>query len=263
MTSGHVPDKQYGDPAQRLLSAVDAAARAGDHAPTATGYTIWSSVFNISERDIESFMKFYSRLLSLPAATRAALQRTGRTNLDFIEEYLSRVESALTFDALKAPWKDSASNFDDRTIVALRAASAIISDNATINLSADNLKNIQREVDELRNDVNLADVPEELRQFLLDAIEEISDALRFYWISGSSGLVSAVDRATGGLVRTAASNTATVRDSRVTRLAKLLSTIVVGLSLANQAYQLEQHISDFPHPPAIERGDHDQGPTTP
>jgi len=149
-------------------------------------------------------------------------------------------------------------------VIALRAASAIISDNASIHLSSDDLKNLQDEVNELRDDVDLANIPEDLRQFLLDAMQELSDALHSYWISGSFGLTSAVDRATGGLVRTVASDPATVRDSRVSRLTKLLSTIVVALNLANQGYQLEQHISDFPHQlTAIERGSHDQGPTAP
>lgn len=264
MTSSHVQGKLPEDPAARLLHAIEAAARAGDQAPTATGYSIWSSAFNISEKNIQSFMKCYSRLVSLPAAVRAALQRTGRTNLDFIDEHLCRVESALTFDALKAPWKESAGNLDDRTAIALRAASAIMSDNTAIHLNPDDLENLQDDVNDLRNDVRLADISEDLRQFLLDAIQEISDALDFYWISGSSGLTCAVDRATGGLVRTVASDPATVRDSRVSRLTKVLSTIVVALSLANQGYQLEQHISDFSHRPAtIEQGSRDQRPTVP
>lgn len=262
VTSSHVQGKQPGDPAERLLHAVEAAARAGEQTPTAAGYNIWSSVFNISENDIQSFTKSYSRLVSLPAAVRAALQRTGRVNLDFIDEHLRRVESALTFDALKAPWKQSANNFDDRTAIALRAASAIILDNAAIHLGSDDLKNLQDEVNDLRDDVDMADIPEDLRQFLLDAIQDLSDALRFYWISGSSGLVSAVDRATGGLVRTIASDSATARDSRVSRLTKVLSTIVVALSLANQGYQLEQNISGLPHnPAAIEQGSQDQEST--
>lgn len=157
--------------------------------------------------DEATFFPAYGRLLQLPAQIDTAVKEhvdLEHHDLADLMVWQPHVQAAF-LQTLSLTGRIDAvlQHYDDNDIRALRICGSLLSASGAAELPVDPavLEELRQRVQELHDDVlETPEVPEDLKRFILNQLDEIRKALREFQISGTAAIEEVLERVTGAVV---------------------------------------------------------------
>ena len=234
------------NPAGRLHNLL-AAAKATD-AGQAAG-VVWGSILGANyPNELAVLLTRLAAVVDLPEKARQDLQSLGHGLGDSDDEELyfeplSQAEAAFAGLHLKSPIRDFQSLITENVLFGLRAVSRELHRSKRSKPLPDGqaLADLLGSTHDLLREVIDADVDEELRAFLIEHLNDMTEAIQEYRIVGREVLEAVVDRTTGNLLRRPDLRPVIQKAPLGKRFLELMKHLLVVLSVVNSSFDAIDH----------------------
>ena len=185
------------NPAGRLYEILN-AARSKPSSHQIRG--AWAEVFDVKPTDMRSIYALLVELMDLVDRAKKSVQQLPGVNHDLYLRWIPNVEHVLTYSQLSVKWAELQRNLDDTTMNQLEFCSELLSRRTGEKVISDeDLSKLQMEVETLLDKVLSANLPEELKDVLIEKLEEIRQAILAYRVRGNEGLRRALGSSLGAM----------------------------------------------------------------
>jgi len=224
------------NPAGRLYNLLVEARK---QPPGTEARKVWALLLHVESNDTPTLLRRLARVLEVPALIRERVARQQSVNRALLLEWMPSVELALSNVTLGGPWKSFLGHFDEKTMYGLNLCSDILSRHcAETIIDEGELENIGQEVGTLIEEISGARIEEDVKQFMLDHLAAITDALNDYWIAGATPLRKALESSVGAIVLDSSIISKVNAAPHGSRFWTIVGRVGVVLSIAWNALQL-------------------------
>lgn len=191
----------------------------------------WGELLETKEPAL--LMARLGQVMALPQAILEAVEEAHPGTGKHHAHWVVQLSAAFGQQNLDGQWQTFRSHLSPQTIsnVAV-AASALDGRSSFKHLSSDELSTIRQKVDELDNTVLEADLPPDIRRYLVRQVQRMRAAIDEYWISGGEPLVELVETTFGHLGTNAACREA-IKTPAGQRIAVALAFVADSITVAN------------------------------
>lgn len=183
------------NPATRLLNIVNKARTIPGDLTVTKG---WAKLLDLDTDDFPIVLQGIVDSLELVKDTRLSVQSLDSYNHNLYLEPINKIESAFKVLRFDVQWGTIQNYFDEKTIYGLSICSDLLSQKSSEKpLEDDALKELLDEVAALTEDIVASDLPDALKNFLLEQTEKLRSALLQYRIYGDKYLKSRLERVLG------------------------------------------------------------------
>jgi hypothetical protein len=189
---------QVENPAARLLAFVNKALSVTGNLKAMEG---WAKVLELEPDNFIGIFEGMTDTIQLTIQTREAISSLP-DGYDKVLLFapINKILFAINATNLQGYWQTITNNFDLITITSLQFCSTILAQHMNeASLSDDKIKFWLQEIDDLLDSINTSEVPEQLKIFFVEHLEMLRLALLHYWIFGTVGVQSSVERTIGAL----------------------------------------------------------------
>jgi hypothetical protein len=142
------------------------------------------------------------QLVNLVQETRSAVLRLEAIDHKLYVDPLDRIQEVLVDVNFEAPWSNYSSRLNDVVLNSLQYVAERLSwTSSEVPIERKVLDEMRQEVEALASDVLNAELPGDLRELIIERLEEIRRALLVYRLNGASGLKRTVDESVGVIFR--------------------------------------------------------------
>ena len=187
------------NPAGRLY---DVLSNAKKHPPTQSepSRKIWSSVLGANP-DSTLLIKRLVQLMEELDDTIARLKKQENFTLALHEPQLRAIRHALSPTHLNAHWEHVVQQLSDSSMISLAsAADWLAHHDPDGEINANELSALQREIEELVEEILGSELDATFREFVLDQLEKIRSAILEYRLRGPAALREALESTTGAIL---------------------------------------------------------------
>ena len=224
------------NPAARLLEFVNKAHSVPGNLPAIQG---WRKVLDLKEDNCIEIYTGIADIIQLTRDTRKAIVGLDGYDQSLFLEPLDKVSSGINVVNLQGPWELVTNQFDDRTVLGLRFCSTVLDQHSNeTSLSDDQIKFWLQDIEDLLDSIAASDVPDQLKIFFLEHLEKLRFALLHYWIFGTVGVQSAVERTAGAIIVRIAQNPEIRNNSFWGRFLALLTNLANAITVLEGAQSL-------------------------
>lgn len=226
------------NPATRLAIVLENLRR-----QRATG-PVKASFMNVLDcHEDGEFFRAFGQLLELPAQIDTAVRRYAdpeHDDLDLLLRWRGPIENALlTACALTSATNTVLAAYSDDDVRSLKHCGSLLSRSAAeLRIDEESLYNLRDRVDQLHDEVvAAANIPVDLRSFILDQLHRIRRALSEFQLRGPAALAEATELVAGAVI----SHRHLISDDNQesqTFIQKLISIVDFGERLGNAAQSL-------------------------
>lgn len=213
------------NPAARLHGFLDKAKNANTEQSDQT-FQVWARVLEIQPSDDAQLLHALVQLHALIPEIKAAVE--GISNLDhsLYTKPLPVVSEILDIKHLNFNWKDTRARLTGSLMTSLQFCAAELERHPRPrSIPADDLEQLQSDVEALSNQILEGDLDDALKRFLLQQVETVRAALLQYRLRGPAALREALEQITGA----AFLNFNTVEEYRETAEVSMLYKIYIRL----------------------------------
>ena len=183
------------NPAKRLYALLANAKK--QNAKTSTG-EIWASVLGIEPSNRGELLVGIADVIHLVDKVKRSITNLDDANHDLLLERFGNVERVFTNLNFSQTWEHGQKFLDETTMYSLRICSDVLSKGiGNKEISGEELKKIQSDVDELLNTILSADFDAELKSVLVENLEVIRKSIISYRINGVDGMRQALEKSIG------------------------------------------------------------------
>jgi len=218
------------NPAARLLEFVLKAISVPGHLTAVDG---WSKVLGLEEVDYIGIYAGIADIIQLTIDTRKAISGLNGYNQPLFLQSISTVLSGINAVNLQGTWASVTNQFDPLTVQGLQFCSTVLDQHSNeTSLNDDDIKSWLQEIDNLLDSITTSEIPDQLKIFFVEHLEKLRLALLHYWIFGTVGVQSSVER-TIGAIFIRRSQFSTIADSSFwTRFLDLLTNVANAITVS-------------------------------
>lgn len=191
---------EYDNPAARLLDLFERAHSLPDNAKLRDG---WSDLLDVDPDDRAQLLHRLSLVIALPAQLRAAVTALPDFEEDVHLKRMAAVEntlSQLNLDGMQ--WVQIKSGSTDTVRDWLSFVSYDLRRQGyAAPATEEDVEHLRDQVKRFEHAVEEADIPENLRDVLIEQVTRLRESLDEYRLAGPEGVAEAVDRSRGRLLR--------------------------------------------------------------
>lgn len=174
------------NPAGRLFEILSTAKTAQDNLPIKQ---VWANTFEIDQNDTGALLLNVAEIINLVHLTKGEIQKLDGIDHKIYLRPFAKIERAFATTNLEAPWQAFKNHLDDATMVALQFCSDTLARQIGENkISKEELDTLLQEVDMLLSKILESGLPEEIKSFLVNNLENIRRSIITYRIRGASSL---------------------------------------------------------------------------
>ena len=187
------PDNPVGRLYKILTSAKELARKSPSNNPPTMRF-IWANLFEVDSKDTGHILEVYLELLKLVRTSKEAIREIPTLNNEVTMKHFDRLELAFSTNSFEHQWANFDQFLDPATMTALEIFADTLSNLAGEKLiDKGEIEKLLNEVETLLRSVREDDIPNELKIFLVEKLEEIRLALIYYRINGADGLSRALE----------------------------------------------------------------------
>jgi hypothetical protein len=218
------------NPAARLLEFVQKAISIPGNLRAVDG---WSKVLDMQEVDYIGIYAGIADTIQLTIDTRKAISGLNGYNQPLFLQSINKVLSGIDVVNLQGTWAIITNQFDPLTVQGLQFCSTVLDQHTNeTSLSDDDIKSWLQEIDNLLDSITTSEFPDQLKIFFVEHLEKLRLALLHYWIFGTVGVQSSVER-TIGAIWIRKSQFSTIADSSFwTRFVDLLTNVANAITVS-------------------------------
>jgi len=234
--------KQPNNPAGRLFKIIQDLKKIDPHKSATDA---WASVLAIEVSDTSSLLKGIGATLQLGKEITEAIKKQ-EVNQELYISYIDQVLKVFQGMNLGSGITDTTNKIREEHIVGLRFCDELLSRTVAEKIILeDDLKKIRSDILALIDEVLKSDIDEYLKQYLLDKLDLLLQAVGMYNISGVKPIENAINNAIGSV----AINGRIKDNIKDSPLSKKVFNFVVGLYITiqgiNNVAQLPESIDKF------------------
>ena len=230
---------QYDNPAGRLdeilkrLKPETEKEQVGD---------VWARALDVPKANMALLLKRMGMVHQLPLEIRQAVGGLHLAEPNKLLWFMPKLEQALAVTNFRAPFQTTVGQHlgaDVRN--GLGALSAVLSGygaGASVAFDPEELKELRDQIVNLIDDVRESDLPEDLRHFVLEQLDDVLDAIQDYWIAGVEPVRDAVQKAVGATVLTDGESRRLEKRPLGKRFLEILHIAIAVVSLASNSLEL-------------------------
>ena len=159
----------------------------------------WADAFGVEPTDIRQIYALLLELMDLVDRAKKSVQQLD-VDHDLYLRWVPNVEHVLIYSQLGAKWAQLQPQLDDTTMNQLEFCSELLSRRTSEKVISDeDLSKLQMEVETLLDKVLSANLPEELKDVLIEKLEQIRQAILAYRVRGNEGLRRALGSSLGAM----------------------------------------------------------------
>lgn len=162
--------------------------------------------FQLEDTDQSQLLEIYLELLNLTKESEKEINRLPEASHELHLRAIRKIENAFITQSLHSNWASFGAYLDPATMTGLEHTADNLSYLGEQTVAADDLENLQKEVNELLELVTNTEMNEKLKVFLSEHLEKIQQAVRYYRIKGARGLKDALERIMGAVIIYATEN---------------------------------------------------------
>ena len=186
------------NPAARLLRILEEAAKRPDNEPI---LTVWGHVFKLGDQNPGPVFRYLVLLGDLADETAKLIKDVPDLQHDIYLRCIPSVKQGLTHPNLGNVWGNIRVHFSEKVLAELSFSAEVLSRHSSERpIAPDDLQEIKNAVDGLFEKVLNSSIDTELKEFLLDLLETIRQAVAEYRIRGAKGLTQSVELVLGRLL---------------------------------------------------------------
>jgi hypothetical protein len=186
------------DPVTRLHRLL---TEAQDHQQKSTVKQVWAAVLQLPVDDHAAVLFGVAELIQLVREAKEAVAALDDVETKLLLKPFKKIEAVFSQANLEQSWQQPRSFLDEATMDVLQIGADQVSRvRIEAEISATDLVEITRTVEELMDLVTSSELDQQLKSIVTEQLEQIRNALRSYKIWGSKGLVTALERAAGATV---------------------------------------------------------------
>lgn len=189
------PTNQPDNPAQRLLGLCQAFLNIKNGTSIRDA---WAQILNVEDDNTPELLYRVGMTLPLVKTTREALERLDEIDRELFLGWQENIEAAFSNLNFKADVGEIKNQLKPEIMKQLEFCSHELrrrSPEPTI--APEQLTAFREEVKNLMDEVLQADIPVDLKSFLLDNLDRLLRAIEMYWYTGSRPIQDALDTAIG------------------------------------------------------------------
>ena len=223
------------NPAARLLKFVQKAISIPGNLRAVDG---WSKVLDMQEVDYIGIYAGIADTIQLTIDTRKAISGLNGYNQPLFLQSINKVLSGIDVVNLQGTWAIVTNQFDPLTVQGLQFCSTVLDQHTNeTSLSDDDIKSWLQEIDNLLDSITTSEIPDQLKIFFVEHLEKLRLALLHYWIFGTVGVQSSVERTIGAIWIRKSQFSAIADSSFWTRFVDLLTNVANAITVS-QGVQL-------------------------
>lgn len=190
---------QVENPAARLLAFVNKALSVNGSLNAMEG---WAKVLELEPDNYIGIFEGMKDTIQLTIHTRKAINSLPDSfEKGLFFDPINKIFFGINATNLQGYWQTITNNFDPLTVKSLQFCSTVLAQHTSVaSLSDDKIKSWLQEIDSLLTSIKTSEVPEQLKIFFVEHLEMLRLALLHYWIFGTVGVQSSVERTFGALL---------------------------------------------------------------
>jgi len=184
------------NPVRRLRDILETARAQPPSEGTAQ---VWKVALGLRKSEGRTFIRALDALLDLVGSARSAVMQIDVKHDDYIKAF-ANIESLIARLPYNTKWGQISTPLDELTMLRLQYAADLIDGKEEVHtFDRTELGGIQKRIEALQEEVLSSNFPDELREILLQKLEDIRQAILIYRVSGMEGVRQAVEGALGAL----------------------------------------------------------------
>jgi len=196
--------------------------------------TIISQVFKIDANDSSRLFEIYLELLNLTKESEKEVRKLPETSHELHLRAITVIERAFITHSLHSTWASFSQSLNPATMTGLEHTGDNLSYLGEQTVPTEDLEKLQTEVSELLDLVTKTEMNERLKTFLVEHLEKIQQAIRYYRIRGARGLKDALEKIMGAVFIYATENpNQKTPDSVKSKLSTVIGLLVKIVAFAN------------------------------
>jgi hypothetical protein len=196
-------------------------------------------VFKIEVGDPSQLLEIYLELLNLTKESEEEIRKLPEASHELHLRAIRKIENAFITQSLHSNWASFSQSLDPATMTGLEHTADNLSYLGEQAVPTENLESLQKEISELLELVTITEMNEKLKAFLVEHLEKIQQAVRYYRIKGAKGLKDALERIMGAVIIYAKENPAQKTPEKVqSKLLSVMGLLVKIVAFANDFKEL-------------------------
>lgn len=186
------------NPASRLYELLKNARGMGQDKPIRE---VWATVAGISPSDYPRVLRFVADLIILSQEAKGAIENLENVDHDIYLSPFKNVEQALARINLDDRWESFSRYLDEPTMVSLSFCADTLSRSSSNGLIPnEELDSLLLDIEQVLEQIINLELPDELRMFLVEHLEQMRAAVLSYRIFGNEGLRRALESVLGATI---------------------------------------------------------------
>ena len=164
---------------------------------------VWTVVLNIhSSEKLPELLTGISQVMQLVDDSKRLIRLHPEVDQALYLKPFESIEQAISNVNLGETWQSFTSHLDDPTLVSMRFCSDFLSrEEGDEDIETTTLMELQNDVSSLLEKLVSADLADELKAYIVDALEDIRQAILGFRINGAEGLKRALEATLGAAFR--------------------------------------------------------------
>lgn len=161
----------------------------------------WSELLGVSKGDFPTLLRRVGLVMRLPDLIREQMSCLKKINHKLYLDWLPQIDAQLKQLNFDLQWEHVLRPFDSKTLSQLAICDDLLKENRPEpSLSEQQLKDIKTEVQEFFKEVEESEIDSDLKDYILDQLKTISDAIIEYKISGCEPLKKTIEKVFGSIL---------------------------------------------------------------
>ena len=190
--------KTQNNPAANLYDLLSRMTNTTDDRQPA--FMVLAAAFGVDPKYSEKFFWCLSQLARMIEDTKRAINGIDNIDKELFLKPFPNIEKLAYSRNFEFPWSHFRSALDGETLLGLQHCVHELSRTADqVTLSAENIQELQVEVENLIKDLLTSDIQSELKNLLLEKLEAVRTAILYYRVRGIDGIREATEAAIGAM----------------------------------------------------------------
>lgn len=188
------------NPAGRLLDLLERAKTIAKSRQKVGCLEIWTRLFEVEDNEVAKVYAGYVELINLTDTAKKAVENLDNIDRELYLKPFNRIQQGFVSTSFNHTWEQFAQYLDAATMTGLEYCSHTLSIHAGEKIiEIETLKELRKEIDNLRDKVVKATLPDVIRRLFYEKLEEMLRAIDTYQINGAEGMKRAIESAIGGV----------------------------------------------------------------